>query len=1468
MRKCYWSMVVAGMLLARVNAGDDLAATRDKLVAELEQKPVAENLLLRLDEGADRDTMQLTLRRAGGQWTTAFAEVPGWQQSTMQEWRGYYLGNEMGGCWRPNMRFSADTTGLKLDSNQLTGALTIAYKLDQTMLERQPPGQRIQWWDKFIPGGYSLPRQQRYRINAEVRSDGGLLDLVLENGVYWDAKWVADAKKAPPANSVTRRPIYVRLQVPSTRFTLAKAGTPTWNNGFHEADATGLRFANGRLTGTLVVFLHQDGWGPWGSGKHTQHEALPITFQVDAQLKNNELIGRYTASVGGEIKGLHYAPGADGHMTVIIPNVRFDGAISGRGGKLVVGRFQSQGDLGDQIGAVDGMVLDQPAPLRQQLAASQDVFHQVRALHLALQHYPLPYDEAYRQTDMPDVVERASRPFADESLNGRDARSTPKPETTGDSPSLGAAALPVEEKVNVLPADATGWSFLAQWNVLGPFDQRLGLENDIGLVPDLVVLPDAAYSQPVDRLGATRADAPAVKWQTVTCTTPRLGVPWEGSGIFVRFGGRLWYGAATLRSAQARTVWLSLEANDFAKLWINNQLVWVDAEKTWRYRPNGRVFVPVALQAGENQLLTRVHNDRRLSWLRLALTTKEPVTSPAPPATYANPNIFSDAQPPLAWDIAKGINVAWRNAALGGETRPVVVGDALVVSSNTGALKCLDLATGKERWSVQVGEGEASEPVTDGKLVWCFASAVGCYDLSGKPIWSQPTGLTLARLYRHGSRLVVEGSGKRDTIAVIILDAATGKEQKKWELPGRFDKKGQLLSVGAVGVLLTSTGAWLDIVNGTEMKPLDIEMQLAGKEGVVTDVTAGPYVLSRSADMFFLTSQARHQAARLWAKDGQLAYAHAWESNYGNSGFGNAAAPALATDKFLFTTHASLAHTPHAPDPRSEINVQDAKTGRVLGHLKPALEDLYAYSGNLNLKTPTMAGEYLFLLGGRADNTRTQMAVVTADEQLQLLARNDVDPGTAATPVFAGGRMFLRSPTALTCIAATTPDGRQYQNQVLARMLLKVVGPQPQSARQRVITGLEKVSTMGNVPVGKLNPERTTEFWLGAGPLSAAEMSALKLPAIDGVKFAPLDRDHAYNEPPMYIRQYELQGTGDIVPFFKSALDPRGQAGPLGSGLFYTVLDNTRDRVVVPVLKASGVTQWLGGQELKPDEPLYLRAGLYPYLVRVDPEYFQIEARTELATVTVSNALAAGVIREVNWPAAWQVLGPLPPDAPPLTPDQLRDIPQRLTMGEVEYPTFEFPVQNRSVNLNMLAETASGQKPDLARTPATLGSSLPGVAYLFGTVDCPAEGYLYIGAGADWYMRWFVDGAPLHPEIKEGMTGNVNAHRLTARVTKGRHIIAVMLRPGTQGWKLSSIAGFSEKSPEQMPEFRVAPPAPLPLDLRLNPSFREIPHPPTLAQMWRERATRNRERLAAVSRDLPGSAEASAAANILAAVGQ
>jgi outer membrane protein assembly factor BamB len=1004
-------------------------------------------------------------------------------------------------------------------------------------------------------------------------------------------------------------------------------------------------------------------------------------------------------------------------------------------------------------------------------------------------------------------------------------------------------------------------------------------------MPDLVVMTDASYSQPLDGLGALRDSIPSIKWQRVSCSGVRLGVPWETAPFYVRFAGKLWYGAATIRSAKARTVWFSLEANDFAKLWINDQLVWTDIEKVWRYRPNARAFLPVKLQAGDNRLLTRVHNDRKMAWLRMALTTKEPATPPLPARTqaYANPNIFPDANPPLAWDIEKGINVAWRNAALAGSSRPVLAGDALLVADTNGSLRCLDIATGKERWSTQPGKDPESNPITNGKLVWFHCGALACYDLTGKQAWTRETGLAQARAYVSGNLLVVEGQtavttrGAVGTLRVITFDAGSGQEKNRWDLPGRFDNKGVLLTSGGAAVFLTSEGSLLDLTNGRELPAPDIEMQCSSKDGrPASNITQWVYVFSRNADMFFLTSQERHQAVRFWAKDGKLAFAHAWESNYGHSGFGNVFSPAVATDKFLFTTHSVLAHTPHSPDPRAEINVQDVKTGRVLKRLKPAMDDLYSY-GALNLKTPTIAGPYLFLLGGRNQQPgRNQIAVVTADEQLQLVASNDVDPGTSATPVFSGNRMILRSPTALTCIAVTTDEGRKHQNMALAKTLLRYIGQPPQTAKPQAISGLEKVSTAGDIPVGVLRDQRTTEFWLGAGPLSEEKVATLRLPDTNGLAFTPLDRDHAYNEPTMYLRTSELQGTGDITPHFKSALDPRGNAGPEGVGIFYTVLENSRDRVVVPAIKAIGVSQWLSGQELKDGQPLYLKAGLYPYLVKVSPEYFKVEGKVELPGVLITNALAAGALKDIGWPKSWKVFGPFPSDAPPLTADQLRDIPGTLTVGETEFTPYDVPVtattnelnghtfiDDNSIQLIALSETVPGRKPDLANAPKKLNGNVPLSAYLFATVDCPADGYLYINAGADWYMQWFVDGEPLHDGFKEGKTGQVDAHRFTARVKKGRHVVAVLVKPGDTGWQVTSLGAFSEKSPDRLPEFRVAPPPKPAVDIRLNPSFREIPHPPTLGKMWRDRVTRNADRLQAIVRDLPDSDEAKIAAAIL-----
>jgi hypothetical protein len=612
---------------------------------------------------------------------------------------------------------------------------------------------------------------------------------------------------------------------------------------------------------------------------------------------------------------------------------------------------------------------------------------------------------------------------------------------------------------------------------------------------------------------------------------------------------------------------------------------------------------------------------------------------------------------------------------------------------------------------------------------------------------------------------------------------------------------------------------------------------------------------------------------RLWARDGKIGFAHAWESNYGSSGFNNVPAPGLGTDKYLFTWHSSLAHTPHCPDPRAEADVQDARDGRWLTRLKPVMDDLYSY-GPLNLSTPVVAGPYLFLLGGRSDNKRNQIAIVTADDRIQLVAKQDVEPGTTQPPVFDGERLFLRSPSSLLCVAVTTPEGRKYQEETLARTLLRVVGREPVGPAAADIPPVDGIRPGVGVPIGKLVNELPTEFWLGAGPFAAgslndtAALAGLRAEAgtvFGGKPFAPLTRPYAYNEPPAYHRTSELQGTGDITPRFAARVDPQGVSGPAGAGLLYTVLDNTRDRVVIPSLNRKGITQWLGGVQLKPEAPLHLAPGLYPYLVRVDPEYYQMEEQEILAPVNVTNALARGALVEVGWPKSWRVLGPMSVYTAPLTPEQLRETGEAIVVDGHTNRLFAFPVEGNRLDLGCLVHADLGEAPDFSAPFVRPGAPL--AAYAFAAIECPADGYLYVGTAFEGSVCWYVDGVAVYDRIREGSGASatdLSAHPFAVRVTRGRHALAVQARPSVSGWTFCSLGGFSEKPGDQLADFRleskIKRQEP---DPRLQPCFREVPHPGTIRRMWLDRARANAGRLEAVKRALPGTREARSAEEAL-----
>jgi hypothetical protein len=190
------------------------------------------------------------------------------------------------------------------------------------------------------------------------------------------------------------------------------------------------------------------------------------------------------------------------------------------------------------------------------------------------------------------------------------------------------------------------------------------------------------------------------------------------------------------------------------------------------------------------------------------------------------------------------------------------------------------------------------------------------------------------------------------------------------------------------------------------------------------------------------------------------------------------------------------------------------------------------------------------------------------------------------------------------------------------------------------------------------------------------------------------------------------------------------------------------------------------------------------------------------------------------------------------------------------------------VDLGCLVNTAFGEAPDLSLR--YVRASQPLAAYAFAAVECPADGVLYVTASCEAGMCWYVDGVAVYDRIKDGngaSASDVSAHPFAVRVTRGRHVLTVQVRPGASGWSFCSAGGFSEKRGDPLAEFRVESKIRIPPpDFRLQPCFQEIPHPPTLRRMWLDRVRANAGRIEAVVRELPGTPEALRAGELIQAL--
>jgi len=173
---------------------------------------------------------------------------------------------------------------------------------------------------------------------------------------------------------------------------------------------------------------------------------------------------------------------------------------------------------------------------------------------------------------------------------------------------------------------------------------------------------------------------------------------------------------------------------------------------------------------------------------------------------------------------------------------------------------------------------------------------------------------------------------------------------------------------------------------------------------------------------------------------------------------------------------------------------------------------------------------------------------------------------------------------------------------------------------------------------------------------------------------------------------------------------------------------------------------------------------------------------------------------DVRWPREWLVIGPFPEEAPPLPEEILRTAPQQIRFQGKQFVATALPVVKQALDLTYLyggygfRPLRPGERPrayprgDYTRDPAMRGKT----AYAFAKIKCPKAGRLQIGAGANWWMQWFLDGKPIYSTLKKGNLGRppaITDHVFSTDVSAGEHVLAVMVRAGSSGWSLISAGG-------------------------------------------------------------------------------
>ena len=396
--------------------------------------------------------------------------------------------------------------------------------------------------------------------------------------------------------------------------------------------------------------------------------------------------------------------------------------------------------------------------------------------------------------------------------------------------------------------------------------------------------------------------------------------------------------------------------------------------------------------------------------------------------------VAPQADPPLTWSSTSGIK--WKVRLPGdGTSTPIIWGDQIFIQTafpaknpeaprlkgEKGAkstppttdhyqfvLMCLDRNTGKTVWQKICreevpheghhsadGSFSASSAMTDGEHVYAFFGSRGlyCFDLRGNPKWEKDLGRMRVKLgfgegstpALHGNTIVVNWDHEGEDF-VVALDKRTGSELWRqprsegtsWATPLIVQHEGRSMVITCA----TSRIRAYDLTSGEQLW----EHEGLTPNAIPTPVTANGVVYATSG----------YQGNKLFAirlgKSGDLTGSDSvlWSLNRDTP---YVPSPLLSGEKLFFIKSNSAI-----------LSCLDIRTGKphFSAQRIEGLQSIYA--------SPVAATGRIYLVG------RNGTTVVIKDsDKLEILATNELNDPTDASPALVGKHLFLRSRQNLYC---------------------------------------------------------------------------------------------------------------------------------------------------------------------------------------------------------------------------------------------------------------------------------------------------------------------------------------------------------------------------------------------------------------------------------------------------------------------